>query len=123
MKKGVWHLAISGCHTYKRKIIMKEKPFIHCFRTYNCCYFYDFNTNAIVRIPESVYVHLQHLEKGTANISECDADVNEILNRLTEQGFLSSHHWCKIEHPASKVARKLFRRISPVIDVASYATM
>ena len=82
---------------------MKEKPFIHCFRTYNCCYFYDFNTNAIVRIPESVYVHLQHLEKGTANISECDADVNEILNRLTEQGFLSSHHWCKIEHPASRL--------------------
>ena len=37
---------------YKRKIIMKEKPFIHCFRTYNCCYFYDFNTNAIVRIPD-----------------------------------------------------------------------
>lgn len=82
--------------------IMREKPFIHCFRTYNCCYFYDFNTNAIIRVPESVYVHLREVEKGVLK-RDADCYVQDILDDLRSQGFLSTHHWSKIEHPATEL--------------------
>ena len=59
---------------------MREKPFIHCFRTYNCCYFYDFNTNAIIRVPESVYAYLCQLEKGT--LKDTDGDVENTLDKF-----------------------------------------
>lgn len=44
---------------------MKEKPFIHCFRTYNCCYFYDFNTNAIY--DNGVVLHWTRVSGVQAN--------------------------------------------------------
>jgi len=80
---------------------MIEKPFIHCFRTYNCCYFYDFNTNAIVRIPESIYNFLYEMEK--LKPIAVSVEMEDKIDCLKRMGFLSAHRWKKIEHPATRL--------------------
>ena len=83
------------------EITMKHKPFIHCFKTYSQYYFYDFNTNAIVRVPEDIYGYLADVEQN--GYKDCaNSSINDVVCSLQEQGFLSEHHWRKIEHPATK---------------------
>ncbi len=72
---------------------MEEKPFVHLFETPKNQYIYDFNTNAILRVNDSIYNSLKN--NNTENILE-DLDV------LKRSGFLKKDHWKKIEHPSSR---------------------
>lgn len=77
-------------------------PFIHCFTTYKENYFYDFNTNAIVRVEKDVYDYLEGWLKG----KKCPKMDNELKGKIEELiniGFLSDSHWTKVEHPATKM--------------------
>lgn len=84
---------------------MQGKPFIHCFKTYKNYYVYDFNTNAIIRIPENVYRYLGEAE-GNGYEDDLDSNVKCVLESLKAQGFLGEHHWSKIEHPATKLLER-----------------
>lgn len=80
---------------------MGKKPFIYCFKTPKKCYFYDFNTNAIVRVQQEVYTYLCNWMKTghrKQTLNELESKVIELKSR----GFLSDSHWKKIEHPATK---------------------
>lgn len=45
-----------------------NKPNIHMFSLYNEFYFYDVNTNAIVKIPQEIYAYLQEIMDGKENL-------------------------------------------------------
>lgn len=77
-------------------------PFIHCFRTHKEHYFYDFNTNAIVRVEKGVYGCLEEWEKNK-KCPNMDFSIRGKIEELKEIGFLSDSHWKKIEHPATKM--------------------
>lgn len=85
---------------------MGEKPFIQCFKTPKSKYFYDFNTNAIVRVSDDVF---EVLKKG--NISEpdteCRAETKQQIEELKEKGFLKNSRWQHIEHPSNRFLKYL----------------
>ena len=60
-------------------------PYIHTFYTPKGYYFYDFNTNAIVRINKSVYDFLNEWEKNKDcpnSQSDCRNVIGQRLNIL-----------------------------------------
>lgn len=60
-------------------------PYIHTFYTPKGYYFYDFNTNAIVRINKSVYDFLNEWEKNKDcpnSQSECGNIIDELKERV-----------------------------------------
>lgn len=73
-----------------------EKAFIHTFKTPKNYYLYDFNTNAILRISRSLYYLLRE------NNNLLKDEVIKCTSELREKGFLSSHQWECIQHPATK---------------------
>lgn len=77
-------------------------PYIHTFYTPKGYYFYDFNTNAIVRINKSVYDFLNEWEKNK-DCPNSQSECGNIIDELKRAGFLSERHWTKIEHPATKM--------------------
>lgn len=77
-------------------------PFIHCFRTHKEHYFYDFNTNAIVRVEKEVYGCLEEWVKNV-KCPNMDISLRGKIEELKNIGFLSDSHWRKIEHPATKM--------------------
>lgn len=70
-------------------------PFIHHFKTANCYYVYDVNTNAILKLDEIVYKSLLY-EK---DIKHCNNEVQICIKALKSQGYLSSNRLKKIQHP------------------------
>ena len=59
-----------------------NKPNIHMFSLYNEFYFYDVNTNAIVKIPQEIYAYLQEIMDGKENL---------IKSKTIENGIFSCH--------------------------------
>ena len=67
-------------------------PYIHTFYTPKGYYFYDFNTNAIVRINKSVYDFLNEWEKNK-DCPNSQSECGNIIDELKRAGFLSERHW------------------------------
>ena len=76
-----------------------NKPFIHCFETPKAKYFYDVNTNAIVRVSSDLYDYLSEGKKKHCD----DGNIRRELETLEMAGMLSSEKWKVIEHPASQM--------------------
>lgn len=76
---------------------MESRPFIHCFETSIGKYFYDVNTDKIVKVPEKVYKIL----KNSKNIS-MNEEAAEIIKDLKKRGFLKNKHISESIHPMSE---------------------
>ena len=79
-----------------------EKPFIHALRTPLCNYIYDVNTNMFVDVDESTYQYLREAEQqGGVLPTDADGHIEQNLEILYAQGFLSSKHPQEIRHSHS----------------------
>lgn len=93
-------------------------PHIHLIKLYDEYYFYDINTNAIVKVPVDVYNYLQALLKCSENDK---AQLEELYNNLsdklkagieyiTSQGMLlGKNRDMKIRHIESDVLEDLYK--------------
>ncbi|MBY6798275.1 Cys-rich peptide radical SAM maturase CcpM, partial [Clostridium botulinum] len=72
---------------------MKQNAFFHLFKTRNCCYIYDVNTNLFLKVPKETYSALENYNGDL----EALKDDSVILN-LKEKGYLSSNRAEEIEH-------------------------
>lgn len=61
-------------------------PYIHTFYTPKGYYFYDFNTNAIVRINKSVYDFLNEWEKNK-DCPNSQSECGNIIDELKRAAF------------------------------------
>lgn len=73
------------------------RPFIYLFETPRKKYFYDVNSNAIVRIPDKIFEVL----KNQMQFGDSDINSYKEIETLVQAGFLGDKHWKKIEHPAT----------------------
>ena len=81
---------------------MSNSPFIHLVRSPIHCYIYDVNTNRIVLVSEETYCFLQEAKrKKSFMLEEAHKDVQTEIDKLVQQGFLSSMHPKKMKHPES----------------------
>lgn len=74
-----------------------NEPFIHAFQTHDKSYLYDVNTNTIIRITEDIFDFLS--DNKNINKSIRDKDVEEKVDKLMSDGFLSDKRLKVIEHP------------------------
>ncbi len=75
-----------------------EVPFVHLFETYKGKYIFDINSNAIFKVPGYVYNDLKkYLQTG--KITYGNEKSQAIIEKLINNGLLSSHRWQRIEHP------------------------
>ena len=68
-----------------------NKPNIHMFSLYNEFYFYDVNTNAIVKIPQEIYAYLQEIMDGKENLIKSKTIENGIFF-LKQKGLLTEQY-------------------------------
>ncbi|MDC7290404.1 Cys-rich peptide radical SAM maturase CcpM [Blautia schinkii] len=74
--------------------INNEKPFIHLFSTIFGKYFYDVNTNKIIKISDNIYKCLETNQiEDVANL-----EINRYLITLKQKGYLKSKHVKISEH-------------------------
>lgn len=76
---------------------MNAKPFIHLFFTPLGYYFYDVNTNDVVKVSQDLY---QYLETGS---NERDKVIQIEIDNLEKLGYLKSNHVAKTEHPLTEL--------------------
>lgn len=74
---------------------------IHLFNTPGGFYVFDVNTNAILKIRESVYDRLNG-NKAKMNIDE-NNEAEEIIGKMKDRGFLSEKRLKVIAHPVDDV--------------------
>lgn len=74
-----------------------EKPFVHLFEQNYRKYVYDVNTQVVLEVSEEVYEYLEDERKPLS------AERESCIEQLKKEGFLSSNHIQKIEHPATKL--------------------
>lgn len=79
-----------------------RKPFIHLFETPKGNYFYDVNTNAIVRVTPQLYEYLNNGIENPLN----DISVRSELELIISAGMLSGNKWDVIEHPATPLLKE-----------------
>ncbi len=79
-----------------------SKPFVHFFETPKGKYFYDVNTNAIVRVTPRLYEYLN----GEIEHLLDNADVAGEIETLTLAGMLSADKWERIEHPETRLLKE-----------------
>lgn len=72
---------------------MKQNAFIHLFKTRNCYYIYDVNTNQFVRITKEIYDDLESTKCNIETLGD-----NNVIKKLIEKGYLSSNRAEVIEH-------------------------
>ena len=88
-----------------------EKPFIKLFHSPNSGYFYDVGKNEIIRIPESVYLHLVEVMEGRSALGQSDdIPVLEMIESFKEMGYLSAKRPKKIQHSATEMVPLLLER-------------
>lgn len=73
---------------------MKEKAFIHLFKTIGNFYMYDVNTDRILKIPNNVYRYLE-----TDDYTLLQKNDQEYIEILKNCGFLKSNRVEITEHP------------------------
>ncbi len=71
--------------------MIKQTPFVHCFKTREQKYIYDVNKNTVLRVPEEVYTALSRHNESSYD--------SEYILRLMEKGLLSSNRIESICHP------------------------
>lgn len=78
------------------------KPFIYYFETPKNKYFYDVNSNAIVRVSPDLYDFLKsgHFLEGS------DVTVSEEIVALMQAGMLGANQWKCIEHPETELLKE-----------------
>lgn len=76
---------------------MKEKPFIHLFKTSKAYYLYDVNTDQILDIPKRIYFLLKN-----------ENYEDSYIEKLIEYGYLKSCHVEKTEHPYTEYLEYYF---------------
>lgn len=79
--------------------MLSENPFYHTFKTLDGYYIYDVNRNKIIKILKPVYEILQYKDCNTV----IDDTSNCTIQKLKEDGFLSSNRVHKIMHPATQL--------------------
>ncbi len=77
---------------------MKQNAFIHLFKTRNCCYIYDVNTNLFLEVPKKTYEFLENNKEDLEGLRD-----NCIIQKLKQQGYLSSNRPEEIEHPSTDI--------------------
>ena len=80
-----------------------SKPFVHFFETPKGKYFYDVNSNAIVRVTSKLY---ECLNNRRAGYPSDNSDILKELETLTGAGMLSTDRWEEIEHPATQLLKE-----------------
>ena len=75
---------------------MVEIPFIHLMKTPYGFYFYDVNTNQLLRTEQDVYDALDKLMHG--NNSDISIETCKKISLMKSKGLLSAHHPKKIIH-------------------------
>jgi len=77
-----------------------KDAFIHTFNTRQGYYLYDVNTNSILKIDKNLYEYINKRKNGSSEIKE---DLEEKINKMRDQGFLSSKRVEKMEHSFSSL--------------------
>lgn len=72
---------------------MEGKPLIKLYKTCGQHYLYDANKNSILQISKSIYDHLSGVNQQKTKNDE------ELLNRMSSAGFLTSNRVKEILHP------------------------
>lgn len=91
-----------------RKGHRMKQPNIHLFELHQRFYFYDVNTNAIVKITEKLYQTLSGMSDGVEeDIS--DESVRNGLNHLKKQGFLTEREDLDIVHFETDLLESLYK--------------
>lgn len=81
---------------------MPARPFIHLVKTPLYFYFYDVNKNVLVRIDEKLYDYLKNVLSDTQDGLQRNPEMEEKIDQLKRQGYLSAERPLKIEHPYVK---------------------
>ena len=99
-----WEAVITCCMITASLIseVIMRTPFIHFFETPKGKYFYDVNSNAIVKVSFQLY---EYLNRGIEHFTE-DSDIKTELETLLQAGMLSADRWETIEHPATKLLKE-----------------
>ena len=85
-------------------------PFIHLMKTAMNNYAYDVNTNSFIELSDETYAYLETLlNSGDAEIP-APPDVAQSVERLRQNGLLSSKHPLKIEHSQSLFLENLLKK-------------
>ncbi|MCR3761053.1 Cys-rich peptide radical SAM maturase CcpM [Clostridium felsineum] len=74
-----------------------EKPFIHLLSSINGFYFYDVNKNEVVNVNKDVYDFLGKLLNDEE--FKQNEDTQNKINKLKQNGYLSSNTLKEIKHP------------------------
>ena len=68
--------------------MIKDKPFIHLFKTPGSYYIYDVNTNAILSVDKDVFDFLEYkMDSNTSKEVDWPSEIVEFI----DNGFLSSN--------------------------------
>ncbi len=79
--------------------MIENKPFVHLFRTPGGYYIYDVNKNMIIKTQQSIWEKIRNVQAGT-----CDfGNENNLIAKMSEDGFLSSNRIKEIVHPADDI--------------------
>lgn len=81
---------------------IRMNPFVYFFETPKGNYFYDVNSNAIVRVSLALY---DFLKAGTA-FQDGDREIKREIETLLQAGMLSPDKWEGVEHPATGLLRE-----------------
>ena len=79
---------------------MNQKPFIHLFQTKLGYYFFDVNTDTIVKIPEKTYQILNHLP---------DDYNDKLILKLKKTGLLLPNKKRITKHPETDYLPYIFK--------------
>lgn len=75
-------------------------PFVHLIQSRYGHYFYDVNTNKIVKVTEKTYKYLKYVLNGTSTLSNTDeGDIEIEIKGLLSKGYLSTQRPAAIEMP------------------------
>lgn len=76
---------------------MVNRPNVHFLKTPLSSYFYDTNTNQMIKIPDKFYSGLQeYVRTGTSS-----DEIVQYANALVKEGLFSDNRPTKMEHPES----------------------
>ena len=79
-------------------------PFIHLFKIAGSFYFYDVNRNSILKVQKSLWELLKKQQhQSNQEVQWQDNENNSIVEKMREQGFLSSNRVKEILHPADEI--------------------
>lgn len=81
--------------------MVKDKSFVHLFKTPGGFYLYDVNRNSILKVEKSVYEYLNVCRESISYNDLCDRDSKNDIKKMKEKGFLSAKRTNEISHPAT----------------------